>query len=233
MYWELGLENLAYRRFCRRICTFYNLINGTCPSYLLQSPPDHNPNSYSIRSKAAVCQSAVRTKRFQNSFFPFCLSQANVLDSHIRNLRTINSFKRSLLKLFTPSHGSICKVNQPQGIILLTRLRVGFSHLRERKFRHNFIETLDPFCSCRTNSIETTQHYLLQCPNHSDYRSVLFDIIHDKNLMLLPINFSTASGILLFGDPSFSNDINQTILRSVTTFIPSTTRFDGSLFDDC
>jgi len=45
--------------------------------------------------------------------------------------------------------------------MLLTRLRVGFSHLKEHKFRHNFQDTTDPFCECRSGDIENTQHYLL------------------------------------------------------------------------
>ena len=49
LYYELGLENLADRRFCRRLCSFYNFINGTSYSYLLQIVPDHNPSTHSLR----------------------------------------------------------------------------------------------------------------------------------------------------------------------------------------
>ena len=164
LYCEFGLESLADRGICKRLCVFYNVINGTSPSYLLQRLPDHNPSSNALPSKPAVYQSAIRTKRFQNSFFSFCISKWNALDCHIRNLPTISSFKRALFKFFRPSPASIYKVNQSQGIVLLTRLRVGFSHLREDKFRHNSMGTLDSFCSCRTNSIEATEHYVLQCP---------------------------------------------------------------------
>ena len=58
-------------------------------------------------------------------------------------------------------------VHNPKGIIQLTRLRVSFSHLKEHKFRHNFHDTPDSFCFWRTNAIETTEHYLLQCSNFS------------------------------------------------------------------
>ena len=75
------------------------------------------------------------------------------------------------------------------------------------------MDTLDPFCSCRTNSIETTEHYLLQCPNHYAYRSVIFDSLHNMNLRLLPFNASTLSKILLLGDTAFNADINQGILE--------------------
>ena len=229
LYPEFGLESLADRRFCWRLFVFYNVINGTSPSYLLQGLPDHNLSSYALRSKPAVYQSAIRTKRFQNSFFHYCISQWNALDCQIRNLPTISSFKRALSKFFRPSPASIFKVNQPQGIVLLARLRVGFSHLHEHKFRHNFMDTLDPFCSCRTSSIETTEHYLLQCSNHLN---VLIDSLHNMNLMLLPFKVYSLAKILLFGDLAFHDDVNQGILRAIIIFILSTRRFDGSLFDE-
>ena len=33
-------------------------------------------------------------------------------------------------------------------LIILTRLRVGLSHLREHIFRHKLPDSLDPFCNC-------------------------------------------------------------------------------------
>ena len=206
------IGGLTDSRFCRRLCVFHNLINGTSPSYLLQGLPDHNPSSYALRSKPAVYQSAVHTERFQNSFFPFCISQWNALDCHIRNRPTICYFKRALFKFFKPSPASIFKVDL--GIVLLTSFRVGFSHLREHIFNHNNMDMLD---------------YLLQCPNHSTYRSTSFDSLHNMNLMFLPFNVSTLSKILIFGYLIFNVDDNQGILRAVINFILSTCRFDGSL----
>ena len=94
------------------------------------------------------------------------------------------------------------------------------------------MDTLYHFSSCRTNSIETTEHYLLQFPNHSAYRSVLIDSLHNMNLMLLPFKVYTLAKILLFGDLALDDDVNQGILRAVITFITSTRRLDGSIFDD-
>ena len=34
-----------------------------------------------------------------------------------------------------------------KGIKLLTRLRVGFSHLKEHKFQRNFVDAINPLCS--------------------------------------------------------------------------------------
>ena len=37
------------------------------------------------------------------------------------------------------------------GIKFVTKLSLGLSYLREHKFEHSLIETLDPFCSCGMN----------------------------------------------------------------------------------
>ena len=47
-----------------------------------------------------------------------------------------------------PSSNSIYGVHNPKGIKLLCRLRLGLSHLREHKFKHNFQDTLNPLCPC-------------------------------------------------------------------------------------
>ena len=102
----------------------------------------------------------VRTESFQGSFFPFCVSQWNTLDTKIKTLPTLPSFKSAI----RPEPNSTYNVQHASGIVLLNRLRVGFSHLREHKFRHNFVDTNDPFCNCRTNEIETTEHLPFALP---------------------------------------------------------------------
>ena len=65
---------------------------------------------------------------------------------------------------------------------LLTRLQVGLSHLHEHKFRHNFQDSLDPFCNC-SRHIETTIHFFLHCSNYSNQRKTLFEkIINMKHI---------------------------------------------------
>ena len=187
----------------------------------------HTRNCYVLRSKPAIKQLVARTERYQSSFFPYCISQWNVLDSNIRNLPTISTFKSAIFKFIRPKSSSVFNVRHHQGAIFLTRLRIGFSHLREHKFRHNFLDTTDPFCTCRTNSIETTEHYLLRCSNFSTYRSVLFNDLHSLNLCILPLNASTLSRILLYGDPDIEDDRNRIVLETVIKYILSTSRFSG------
>ena len=59
---------------------------------------------------------------------------------------------RSTSSFIKPTENKAFSIYNPSEIKLLNRLRVDFSHLNEHKFRHNFANTLDPFCSC---SLET------------------------------------------------------------------------------
>ena len=59
--------------------------------------------------------------------FTFYILQWNNLDPRIINLPSIDCFKRAILKFTRPSPASTFRVSKHQRIILLTRLRVGFS----------------------------------------------------------------------------------------------------------
>ena len=63
--------------------------------------------------------------------------------------------------------------NNHHRINLLTRLRVGLSHLRERKFRHNFQDSLDPLCNCNRH-IEAAIHFFPQFKIYSNQIKILF-----------------------------------------------------------
>ena len=231
LYSELGLESLSDRRFCRRLCFFYKIVNGHLPSYLRNYIPNATVRSYSLRSRPPVPTMVARTERFCNTFFPFCLSQWNKLDCHIRDLPTVASFKRALLKFYRPLGPPDYRINDPRGLTLLTRLRVGFSHLSEHKFRHNFQDILDPFCSCRTNSIETTEHYLLQCPNFSNERSILFSDLSTISMPVAPYKSDFLCRILLYGNTNLTDGENRAILSYTIKYITATSRFSGSLFN--
>jgi len=167
LYSELGLESLADRRFCRRLSFFFKIVKGMTPQYLVEILPPRRAAFANLRSRLPIYPLEVRTERYRNSFFPYCINEWNKLDSRIRDLPSISRFKRAIFEFMRPKPAPTFRVNH-EGLFLLTRLRVGFSHLREHKFRHGFLDTLDPFCLCRSNSIENTEHYLLQCSSFSD-----------------------------------------------------------------
>ena len=67
-----------------------------------------------------------------------------------------------------------------KGIKHITRLSLGLSHLRDNKFKHGFLDSLNPTCRCGLDT-ETTCHYLLHCPSFTNERSVLLDIVSRIN----------------------------------------------------
>ena len=178
----------------------------------------------------AIYSIFTRTEHFRNSFFPYSILQWNNLDYRIRNLPSICQFKRAILNFFRPKPSLSFQGNN-QGLTFLTRLRVGFSHLREHKLRHGFVDTDDPFCTCCCNSIEDTEHYLLHCSNFSACRLSLFNDLRNIDVNLIPFNTSIMTLILLYGHPDFKHEVNCKIFDSVIKYIFSTNCFSGSLFE--
>ena len=106
---------------------------------------------------------------------------------------------------------------------MLTRLRIGFSHLGERKFRKDFRDKLNPLCSCGIE-IETTTEYFVHCHFHNLNRAVINDLEN------IPISFSTVSdkiiSLYLHGNGRFDDTKNRKTLMSTIRFIQDSQRFD-------
>ena len=64
---------------------------------------------------------------------------------------------------------SIYNVHNPLGVKDLIRLRIGFSHLKEHKFKHNFQDSIDPMYSC-SSGIEAAVHFFVHCANFNTQR---------------------------------------------------------------
>ena len=126
---------------------------------------------YSTRNQSnlELSQFFSRTKSFSNSFFPFCIKEWNKLDTKIKNLPSVSTFKRALLVFRKTEENSLFNVHNP----------INFSHLNEHKFHHNFWDTINPLCCCNTDT-ETINHYLLRCHLFSEQRTKLLENL--KNL---------------------------------------------------
>ena len=175
LYQELGIESLKSRRWFRKLCLFYKIVKNKSPPYLYDIIPKLNPNCIS-RNSHKIPQFKVKHSFFENSFFPSAVIEWNKLDTNICNSTSLNQFKARVLEFIRPKPNSIFNVSNHVGIKLLTRLRVGFSHLREHKFRHNFQDSLNPLCSCGQDA-ETTTHFFLHCNIYSSERKTLLDKI--------------------------------------------------------
>ena len=146
----------------------------------------------------------------------------NKLDWKIKNSESIATFKNRILSFIRPSANSTCNCHNPRGIKLLSRLRLGLSHLREQKFKHSFQDSLNPFRSCGKGEAETSSRYLLHCSNYSEERLALLNTIRNIDNSILQLIDSKFTSVLLFGDNSFDNNKNTFILDATIDYIIST-----------
>ena len=229
LYEELGLESLDRRRWYRRMCLFWKIVKGFAPDYLCNLLPilqhSRNPNRQNCYSSFSK-----NTNFFANSFFPHCTDQWNELDPTIKQLQSISLFKKALLKFIRPTAAHVFDVTDHSGLKLLTRLRLGLSHLNEHKFRHNFHDTINPLCSCSLEP-ETVSHFLLHCPYHNIHRKTLFDSFGAIDESISDLSDPNLVTLLLYGNIKlYSSEQNTCILNSTISFLKSSERFDGPLF---
>ena len=90
------------------------------------------------------------------------------------------------------------------GLKLITRIRLGLSHLLFHKFKNTFQDTLNPICNCRT--VETTIPYILHRPSFTNEILTIFNKIRsiDENILSKDesIISKVSQSLFLFGDES-------------------------------
>ena len=146
-----------------------------------------------MKNKLSLHPYAARTGRFHSN--SLSTVQPDRTTYILKLLIFPPSFKSALLKLTRPKDTCAYDFHNALGVVLLTRLNVVFSHLREHKLSHKFADI---------NDIETTEHYLLHCPNFFLYRNVLFYNLHRNKLTLLPHNSCHLTKILLYSDKNLA-----------------------------
>ena len=135
------------------------IISTKSPPYLYEIiPPLRRSHRYPSCFKTLRC----RTELFRNSFLTFTVNKWNKLDSDIKSSDSYTIFRKKLLASIKHVGNSLCGIYDPFGARLINRLRLGFSHFREQKFKHNFADTVNPLCSC-TLETENTEHFFLHC----------------------------------------------------------------------
>ena len=97
-----------------------------------------------------------------------------------------------------------------KGVGFWKRLRLGLSHLREHKFKHNFQNCLNPLCSCGLE-IESTSQILLHCPIFRNDRHTLLSTLTNIGSKL---NRTTKKETLLLASTSLDPKANSLILNA-------------------
>ena len=63
--------------------------------------------------------------------------------------RLVWIFEKRVLSFISPMPNSIYNIHKPLGVKYLTKLIIGFSHLKEHKLKHNFQYWIDPIWKCK------------------------------------------------------------------------------------
>ena len=117
------------------------------------------------------------------------------------------------------------------GLNLLTRLRLGLSHLNEHRFNHNFQSYINPLCSCSL-AIESITHFLLHCHHFSNIRSTLLNSINEvlgSTTKISDLSDCALVKILLFGDQNYTQVENACIINATIKCLVDSERFNGPL----
>ena len=212
LYHELGFESLVSRRWHRKLCCFYKVFKTQSPRYLFEVIP--------TAKRAYITRNNDKLPHFKNVFFP-----STVINLNIPNSKSLTSFKRKVLKFIRPSESSIFLCNNPKGIQLLTRLRLGLSHLRDHKFKHNFQDTHNPICNCGED-IETSCHYLLHCSLYTNERLAFLNVVQGIDNSILELTDSRIVEVLLYGRKFLDISSNTNILNATIDFPSARENFE-------
>ena len=223
LYQELGLESLRERRWYRRLVYFFKIVSGNSPDYLHSMLPEKQC-SYNQEIGSLFRNFKINTEYFKNFFFPYCVNEWNKLGLELRNSLSISKFKKDVLTFIRPKMCPVYKIHDPIGLKLLTRLRVNLSHLREHKFRHNFLDTLNSLCSCSLE-IESTKRYLLRCPFYTPIRKTLIDNITNAIGPISHLSDDKLVNLLLYGSDRYNTEQNSFVLKNTIAFLKSSERF--------
>ena len=179
---------------------------------------------YSLQEQNVFEPLASRTQGYYDSYYPYCLREWNKLDPSLRSIDSLSKFKAELIKSLRPPKRSVFKISDIVGVRLLTRLRLGCSHLQEHKFRHNFSNSSRCICG---DGDETTEHFLLCCRHFANTRLTLFEQVSNilkTDVKVLPEHRLVE--ILLYGDNNCNEIANKLITEAMIAFIKHFKRFD-------
>ena len=138
----------------------------------------------------------------RNPFLPFTVNEWNRLDSDIKNSDSYGIFRKKLLAFIRSVGNSMYGIYDPLGVKLINRLRLGFSHLGEHKFRHNFADIVNPLCSC-TLETENTEHFFLRCQNNLSARLTLMNELNNISNTINSFNSTDFIRVILYRDKNF------------------------------
>ena len=218
---------LKLRRTFRHLCSFNKIISTGLPTYL-SSLIAKSTHGYQTRTSGNIPTYHCRTDTFKYSFLPWTIVTWNKIHPETRNA-SLTVFKKNLLKAIPPISHSVYNTWNLKGLKLLTRLRLGLSHLNEHRFNHNFEGCTNPLSTCSLE-VESTSHLFLHCHYHDFIRHIMFNDLGKVDVDLPNASDKKPVNIFLYGSSLFSYNQNRSILNSSIRYIIDSNRFSESIF---
>ena len=142
----------------------------------------------------------------------------------MRNSESISLFKCRLLSFTHPVQDSMYNVLDPKRLKFLTRLHLVLSHLNAHSFWHNFLDCLNPLCSCSLEA-EDTSHNLLRCDHFSNHCDDLMNSVKSVYDSYKSMSDIVKKNVLLYGESRFLEFKNRFILQAAITYITGDSHF--------
>ena len=214
VYQELGWHSLDERRQVQRLKVFHKMFYGKAPLYLQNEIPIPNPSRDNLRNNDDIPK--IRgLVIYQNTFIPKTICDWNDLEDEVKSTESNESFaKRITRDIDIPIWYSR---GDRQSNIWHARLRMKCSKLNDDLFSHIHVVEA-PTCSCGFRR-ETAKHFLLDCPLYNNDRAVMLSDLNE-------IGFKATTKNVLFGNTSYSNDLNCQAVDIIQTYFRATKRFE-------
>ena len=113
-----------------------------------------------------------RVEAFKSYFFPWTITEWNSLDIKICS-SAYTTFKKHLIYEFKSVPNSLFNIQNTIGIKLLTRVRLGFSHLNKNRYNHKSKNRVNPKCIFSSEN-ESKFHFNLHCHFYTPIKNTLF-----------------------------------------------------------
>ena len=128
------------------------------------------------------------------------------MDSDIENIDSHSMFRKKLLTFIRPLGNVTYEIYDPLDVRLINRLCLGFGHLKQHKFRHNFADTLNLLCSCSLES-EDAENYFLRCQNNLSFCPTFMNDLNNINTTIASLNSNDLLRVILYGDESLTKKL--------------------------
>jgi hypothetical protein len=164
----------------------FKIQRGTAPEYLknICPPLTKERTSYNLRSGMNITIPQSKTTTHQKSFFPQTIRDWNLLETPVKEIKTLETFKEYHKKRSSYKTNVLYHEGSSRAAINHTRMRLGLSGLSSQRKDYNHID--NPKCQRCSAPCEDTHHYFILCPAFSiprvNFLENICQILHDNNI---------------------------------------------------